>query len=228
MKIHWIQHVAFEKLGNIEEWIQMRNHELSCTRQYVGESLPNPDEFDFLIVMGGPMGVYDTDIYPWLSEELDFIKEVIQQSKPVLGICLGAQFIASALQVKVYQGSTKEIGWFPIQLIPNSILHFNSNNPAVFHWHGDTFDLPPQANLLASTPEVPNQAFIYNNKVIGLQFHLEQTDSTLEAMLDNCGSELNEVGIKIQSSQGILEGKKYIAENKQAMFSILDYLSKQI
>ncbi len=225
MHIHWIQHVPFEGLGNIEEWITKNNHQLTCTKQFAGDSLPEMNDMDMLIVMGGPMGVYDTEQYPWLSDELLFIKEAIESNKPVLGICLGSQFIAAALGAKVYPGPLKEIGWFPIEIKNNDILSFNELNPVVFHWHGDTFDLPRGTELVASTKDVPHQAFTYNN-AIGLQFHLEQTEDTIKQMLINCGDELLAGGEKVQNSDSIQSEKNYFDSNKIVMFKILDNLSK--
>ena len=129
------------------------------------------------------------------------------------------QFIASALGAKVYPGSMKEIGWFPINASKN--LPFNEENPVVFHWHGDTFDLPANATLLASTDEVPHQAFSYKN-ALGLQFHLEQTEETIAGMIANCGDELDLGGQKIQSAQNIIVQKSYFESNKKAMFELLN------
>ncbi|TLX74076.1 amidotransferase [Labilibacter sediminis] len=230
MNIHWIQHVPFEKLGNIEEWIASNNHQLSCTKQFNGDPLPDLKDIDFLIVMGGPMSVYDTDKYSWLDDELQFIKSAIAHNKAVLGICLGSQFIAASAGAKVYPGSMKEIGWFPIQIhdyFTSDVISFFSNNPTVFHWHGDTFDLPDNAELLASTNEVKNQAYMIGNKVIGLQFHLEQTQETVKEMLLYCGEELTSGGQKVQSSQSIIDNKLNFEANKKAMFGILDYLSSK-
>lgn len=225
MHIHCIQHVAFEGLGNIKEWIDKHKHQLTYTKQFIGETLPSINNFDLLIVMGGPMGVYDTDKYPWLTDELQFIKKAIELDKPTLGICLGSQFIASALGAKVYPGPLKEIGWFPIEVKDKEALPLSNASPVVFHWHGDTFDLPPKAKLIASTPEVTQQAFKYK-KAIGLQFHMEQTEATINEMIENCGHELTEGGIKVQSAETIRNEKSCFDANKKVMFRILDYLSK--
>ncbi len=227
MHIHWIQHVDFEGLGNIQEWIDVNQHSLTCTRQYKNETLPSIDSFDMLIVMGGPMGVYDTDKYSWLKSELEFIQSAIQNNKVVLGICLGSQFIAAAMGAKVYPGPMKEIGWFPIQVIQNDILKLKDSSPIVFHWHGDTFDLPENAQRIASTPEVTNQAFSIGKKVIGLQFHLEQTEETILGMIENCGQELSEEGEKIQVVDQIIANKKHFEANKQAMHTTLNQLIKE-
>jgi len=231
MRIHWIQHVSFERLGNIEEWIKKNNHQLSCTKQFEEDQLPKLDDFDFLIVMGGPMGVYDTHKYNWLKAELQFIKASIKANKAVLGICLGSQFIACAMGAKVYSGTLKEIGWFPIQIKNNfehSPLSFKDSSPTVFHWHGDTFDLPDNAKLIASTKEVAQQAFLINDRIIGLQFHLEQTKDTIKQMISNCGEELLEDGSKIQTENQIKSEISYFDSNKKMMFYVLDYLSRRI
>ena len=229
MNIHWIQHVAFEGLGNIEEWIVTNKHQLTCTQQFKGDTLPKLDDIDLLIVMGGPMGVYDTDKFAWLSEELEFIKSAIHLGKSVLGICLGSQFIAAALGARVYPGPMKEIGWFPINICSDiaDLFGFAVNTPMVFHWHGDTFDLPAEAEHMASTAEVSSQAFMIGEKAIGLQFHLEQTPQTIIGMVQNSGHELEEAGDKIQSVEEIINNKTYFEANKKAMFSVLDYLCKK-
>ncbi len=226
MKIHCIQHVAFEGLGNIEEWITIHNHSLNTTQLFLNEQLPKTDDFDLLIIMGGPMGVYDTDQYPWITEEKELIIATMELGKPILGICLGSQFIASALGAKVYPGPMKEIGWFPLTIKNNNWLAFESANPIVFHWHGDTFDLPESAQLLASTAEVPNQAFLVNNNVVGLQFHLEQTPSTIKGMIQHCGEELKESGTKILSAAEIESETSYFETNKMIIFNLLDKISR--
>ncbi|MCW3807807.1 type 1 glutamine amidotransferase [Plebeiibacterium marinum] len=225
MHVHWIQHVDFETLGNIKEWISKNNHTVSCTKQFAGDKLPDISSFDHLIVMGGPMGVYDTEEYPWLEEELQYIKKVIECNKPVLGICLGSQFIAAALGAKVYPGPIKEIGWHPIDIKNKEILSFKNNNPTVFHWHGDTFDLPKNAELIASTKEVPHQAYKYKN-AIGLQFHMEQTEETIQQMVTHCKEELEIGGTKIQSEEAILSEKSLFESNKNVMFNLLDKMGQ--
>jgi len=139
MKLHWLQHVPFEGLGIIEEWAETNSFEFSCTRLHADEQLPRIGSFDWLVVMGGPMGIYDHEEHPWLVAEKRFIKNAIDAGKTVLGICLGAQLIADVLGAKVYAGPQKEIGWFPIrraegapEIIPEELT--------AFHWHGDTFD----------------------------------------------------------------------------------------
>lgn len=189
MKLHYLQHVPFEGLGFIEEWAASREMIISCTRLYDHERVPEPEAFDWLVVMGGPMGIFDYDEHPWLADEKAFIRKVIDAEKPVIGICLGAQLMADVLGAKVYSGPEKEIGWFPVrrsegapELIPEELT--------VFHWHGDTFDIPEGAVKLAVSEPGINQGFVYNNKAVGLQFHMETTPASMTALIENCGHEL--------------------------------------
>lgn len=224
LKIHYLQHVSFEDLGCIEDWILQKGYTLSSTKFFESVSLPDLSEFDWLIIMGGPMGVYDTDKYNWLTEEINFIKTAIGHCKTVIGICLGSQLIASALGSTVYPNTFREIGWFPIQMeeFSGNPLINKTKYPTVFHWHGDTFDLPDGAARLASSIACPNQAFLYNQKVIGLQFHLEVTEKSIKQMIDNGSNELTE-GKYIQSTEEIYSGIANIRENNKIMFELLDY-----
>lgn len=145
MNIHYLQHVPFEDLGMIADWIDENGYHSRVSRLYQGEALPNVNDIDWLIVMGGPMGVYDEDQYPWLVDEKRCIERAIAKGRVVLGICLGAQLIANVLGARVYPHTRKEIGWFPITLTregAQSPLFTELPSPfEVFHWHGDTFDL---------------------------------------------------------------------------------------
>ncbi len=202
MRAHYLQHVAFEGLGSIEPWLRNAGYEITATRFFESGVLPNPEKVDFLIVMGGPMSVNDEDEFPWLTREKDFIRTVIDAGKPVLGICLGAQLIASALGVRVYPNSVKEIGWFPVTGVSapgfpvresaeqrESVFQFPSTVNA-FHWHGETFDLPAGAVPLAKSEACENQAFQLGNSVIGLQCHLEMTPASVRTIVENCRAEL--------------------------------------
>jgi len=225
MRIHYFQHVPFEGLGNIEEWIRTRNHELSATRFYAGDSLPKLGEIDSLIIMGGPMGVYDDKKYPWLAAEKKFIEAAIQAGKKALGICLGAQLIASVLGAKVYPHIHKEIGWFPLRLTGESgeaevLKGFPPELPA-FHWHGDTFNLPVGAERLAETAACRNQAFSYGNDVIGLQFHLDVTRESVGQLIENCAAELVSAPY-IQIPQQLLSSADEFEEIRKYMHKLLD------
>lgn len=188
MKIHWLQHVPFEGLGCIQSWLTAGRHAVTCSRLWHGDIFPDIGNIDGLIVMGGPMGIYDEQEFPWLAAEKAFIKEMIAQGKPVLGICLGAQLIADVLGSKVWKNDQKEIGFFPMigkhAMLPAQFT--------AFHWHGDTFDIPDGAVRLASSEATKNQAFLYNDNVLGLQFHLETTEASLMSLYENARDEITD------------------------------------
>ena len=193
MKIHWFQHVPFEGLGAIEGWLLARGHTLTCTRFHAGETAPaDVDAFDWLIVMGGPMNIYQYRDHPWLRAEKRVIRDAVAANKRVLGVCLGAQLIADALGGKVYQNAEREIGWFPVTAVPEgevSVFAFPEETP-VFHWHGDTFSLPPGGVWLARSAACEHQAFAIGARVLGLQFHLEMTAAEVERLAAECSDEL--------------------------------------
>ena len=228
LRIHYFQHVAFEGLGIIEGWVKKNNHKLSSTKFYQDEKLPEIDHIDWLIVMGGPMGVYDEDKYPWLKAEKEFITKAISENKTVIGICLGSQLIAAVCGAKVYPNTQKEIGWFPLQLTDqgkgNSVFKGLPEDLTVFHWHGDTFDLPQGAVRLAETRITKNQAFLINGKVLGLQFHLEVTEKSIAEMLIHCKSDIVPSD-SVQTVEKISSNQVHFDENNQLLFEILNNIS---
>ena len=228
IRIHCFQHVLFEGLGNIEEWIKAKGHLLSATRFYNNEALPKLDDIDWLIVMGGPMGAYEENLYPWLAAEKRFIGQAINKGLKVLGICLGAQLIASALGAKVYPNPYKEIGWFPINLTDDgktsALFRGLPAEILVFHWHGDTFDLPSGAKHLAESTACKNQAFFYKNHVLALQFHLDLKRENVEQLIKNCGRELTAAPY-VQTAEKMLGQNNQFAIIEKYMRQILDNLA---
>jgi len=226
MRAHCFQHVAFEGLGSIEPWLENAGCEITRTLFFQSPVLPNPDDTDALIIMGGPMGVHDEEQFPWLAAEKAFIGDFIRSGKPVLGICLGAQLIACSLGAEVYPGPGKEIGWFPIHGTTQAKDPEFTFPPSleVFHWHGDTFDLPTGAVRLARSKGCQNQAFQLGKSVIALQFHLETTPESARNIVANCKDELVP-GQYIQTEQRILSGnrERFNAINS-TMNKILIYL----
>ena len=227
LKIHCFQHIFFEGLGCIDHWIKEKGHSVNFTKFYAGDLLPDINAIDWLIIMGGPMGVYEENKFSWLKKEKEFIKQAITANKTVIGICLGAQLIAEALGSKVYKNTEKEIGWFDVTITPNGkenkLLEGFDDMFNVFHWHGDTFDLPRNAEHLIQTDVCKNQAFLYKEKVLGLQFHFEVTNETLTEMVKHGRDELT-TGNFIQSEVEILSNDKYIKDNNAKLFTILDRL----
>lgn len=230
MHIHYLQHVPFEGLGSIENWAHGNGHHLTATRLYAGEQFPAFERFDCLIVMGGPMSIHDESDYVWLKGEKWFIRQAIERGKCVLGICLGAQLIADVLGARVYQGEHKEIGWFPIQkseaLASHEIATVLPDEFEVFHWHGETFELPQGAVRLASSAACLNQGFVVGERVIGLQFHLETTAASAEAIIAHCADELVQAPYIQTADQMLAEAQRFSAINT-VMHRLLDYLSRQ-
>ncbi|PWJ42796.1 type 1 glutamine amidotransferase [Sediminitomix flava] len=223
---HYFQHVPFEGLGCIEDWIIDKGYKLSSTNFFENAKLPNLDELDCLIVMGGPMGIYDYGKYPWLKEEKEFIKAAISANKKVIGICLGAQLIADVLGAEVYPNQEKEIGWLNLyKESEHPILSDFDKEFTAFHWHGDTFDLPKNSKRLFHSTVCKNQAYLYNEKVLGLQFHFEATESSVAEIVKNCADELIPAPY-VQSAESILVEKRYFQANNERMFKLLDYLDQ--
>ncbi len=205
MRAHYLQHVPFEGLGRIEPWLRAAGYEITCTRFHESMRLPDPAEVHLLVVLGGPMSVNDQDTFPWIVQEMEFIRSVIDAGRSVLGVCLGAQLIASSMGARVHRNQVKEIGWFPVQRvspIPSSVFCFPSS-VEVFHWHGETFELPPGAVLLARSEGCENQAFQLGRSVIGLQFHLETTRESALTLISHCRAEL-EPSTYVQSEAAII------------------------
>jgi GMP synthase-like glutamine amidotransferase len=187
-------HVPFEGPARIADWAEARGHALAFSHLFAGDPLPDVGLFDRLIVMGGPMGVADVDRHPWLEAEKRCIADAIAAGRSLVGICLGAQLIAEALDARVTRNPEKEIGWFPICLTAEGRQHplcqGLDREQQVLHWHGDTFSLPPGAVRLAESDACANQAFLARERILGLQFHLEMTPASVEALCANAADDL--------------------------------------
>lgn len=218
MRIHSLQHVPFEDIGSLLQDVERNQHTLTTTHWYKGDQAPALADFDLLIVMGGPMGVYDDELYPWLTAEKQFIASAIANGKKVLGICLGAQLIACVLGAQVTRNAHREIGWFPLAINAEANAHPVAKILAecanVFHWHGDTFELPAQAQLIASSTACANQAYVIDNQVYGFQFHLETTEQSARALIQHCAEDLDN-STYVQTAEEIMRNKEnFIAINK--------------
>lgn len=225
--VHYLQHVPFEALGSIEAWLSANHHTVSSTHLYAQEPLPDVTALEMLVVMGGPMGIYDYHEHPWLKPEKQFIRACIEAGKPVLGICLGAQLIADVLGGKVTRNPEKEIGWFPIEVTAQGrdtrIGQLLADAGDVFHWHGDTFAMPPGAIHLARSAACAHQAFLYDGRVLGLQFHLEVTPAGAAALCSECAHELVPARY-VQTANEILAPAEYFNRINRLMQGILAQL----
>jgi GMP synthase (glutamine-hydrolysing) len=195
-----LQHVACETLGTIADVLAERRVEARYIRTFAGEPVPaTMAGATGLIVMGGPMGVYETDRYPFLADEIRLIQQAIDAGKPVLGVCLGSQLIAAALGAHVHPGPQKEIGWYEVTLSAagstDAVFGGAPRTFTAFVWHGDVFDLPQGAVSLASTALTECQAFRYGTNVYGILFHMEVTETVIDGMLTTFTDELRNAHI---------------------------------
>lgn len=229
MRVHVLQHVSFEGLGSIDAWLSLHSAEVTYTKFYESSELPELAGIDLIIVLGGPMSVNDEEQFPWLLDESAFVAAAIASDKAVLGICLGSQMIAKVLGSSIFQGKEKEIGWFPISsTVTSSNTFIFPEDLKVFHWHGETYDLPDGAVRLASSAACLNQAFQEGRKVIGLQFHLETTPESAASIIKHCADELvAQRYIQTASEMRAVQADGYMAINEQ-MGKVLEYLTRDV
>jgi len=230
MKMHYFQHVPFEGPGSISQWAASRSYAMSATRWDLGETPPLTSGFDLLVVMGGPMSVHDTSSHPWLSMEKDYIRRAIGENKKVLGVCLGAQLLAQVLGAEITVNDHPEIGWFPVtrseRLINTGLHTIIPSKMEVFHWHGETFTLPDKCLPIAASDACANQGFLFGNRVIGLQFHIEMTIASASLLIDNCRGDLI-AGDYIQTEAQMFAQPEKFHQANRMMDAILEYLEDQ-
>lgn len=193
MQITVFQHVPFEDAAAIGDWAESQGHSLKPVLWYAGESPPPPEEVQGLAVMGGPMNIYETDRYPWLKREREWLARYLPLGRPYLGVCLGAQLMADALGGRVEKNDEPEIGWFDVGKTEKARESLAADWPKqflAFHWHGDRFFLPPGARKLAESEACPMQAMQWGEKALGLQFHLDYRADSIRTMLSECEDEL--------------------------------------
>ncbi len=235
MRIHALRHVVFEGLGSIQPWAESRGAQLSTSCLFERPQLPSLADFDWLVVMGGPMGANDDRVYAWLAAEKRLIADAVAAGKVVLGICLGAQLVAASLGARVYRHRQKEIGWFPLEAAPGArasatgiaaaILGAVPDGSLAFQWHGDTFNLPSGASLVLRSAACEHQAFSIGDRVVGLQFHLEMTPAGAAALTENCRDDLV-AGPTIQTAAEMLADTARFAAGNLLMAQILDSLPR--
>ena len=195
-----LRHLAFEDLGVFRPVLEGRGFAIEYRQ--AGVMPPSGADWlaaDLVVVLGGPVGVYEVDRYPWLAGEIEGVRARLQRGLPTLGVCLGAQLMAAALGARVYPGPAKEIGWSELTLTDagrrSSLLPLEA--APVLHWHGDTFDLPAGATRLASTALTLNQAFEVEGFALATQFHAEVDGAAIETWLIGHAFELAHAGVSV-------------------------------
>lgn len=204
-------------------WLAARGCPLQTVRLYAGERIPPPARYDWLIVLGGPMGADDHDEHPWLAAEKAALTESLDAGHRVLGICLGAQLLAQALGAKVGRSPEAEIGWFDVELTEAGRGHrwcaeLPPRFPA-FHWHHDRFDLPSGALRLARSQACPEQAFVWDDRVLGLQFHLETTPEDVACWIERNPPHR---GRYVQGAEQMLGAVQHFADNRRWLAAVLE------
>ncbi|RLZ08177.1 glutamine amidotransferase [Acinetobacter sp. 2JN-4] len=218
--IYAIQHLAFEDLGSLEDTFYQLGFRVRYFEAGVDDLSPALNYEGLTIILGGPIGVYETEDYPFLVDEIAGLKQRLTANKPTIGICLGAQLIAHALGAKVYAGYQKEIGWGLLEIKadePNILSPLKDTH--VLHWHGDTFDLPENATLLTSSDIYPNQAFSIGNNILALQFHLEIAEQSFEKWLIGHTCEIRHAGLSIPQLRQ--DNLCYAAQSEQQSHKIM-------
>ncbi|MDD5200513.1 MAG: type 1 glutamine amidotransferase [Terrimicrobiaceae bacterium] len=224
MNLHVFQHDACEGPGIIADWARARGHAVTATHFYRGGTPPAPTTVDCLLVMGGPMNIYQDRDHPWLRGERAFIEAHIRGGKSAIGICLGAQFLADALGARVTQNPQLEIGWFPVDFTAEAQTRFPFLPPSleVLHWHGDTFDLPSGAMRLATSAACANQGFLYDDRVLALQFHPEMTPEVAAGLVAEGGAALQPDAF-VQTSDAILaQPEAVFSQPNKLLYDLLD------
>ena len=207
--VNVIRHLAFEDLASFTSVLQAHDYQVNYFEAadfvFIADDLSpiDPLSEELLIILGGPISVNDVAMFPFIETEINLLKQRIAADKPTLGICLGSQLIASALGANVYPGKEKEIGWFGLSLTTageqSALRYLNAEHCSMLHWHGETFDLPDGAVLLASSEKYPNQAFSYGNNTLALQFHPEITQHGMEKwFIGHIGEILQTEGVSVK------------------------------
>lgn len=227
-RVEVLQHVPFEGPASIAEWCHERGHDLRTVHLYRNKAPRPPADVDLLVVMGGPMSVHDTGAYAWLADEKRHLRSAVQSATPVLGICLGAQLLADVLGAEVCPGAHKEIGWWPVETCAQAAdagpLAALPASFDAFHWHGETFDIPPAAVHVASSSACTNQAFVYQRRVVGLQFHLETTEVSARSLIEACADEIV-AGPYIQDAEAMLGERARFERSNAIMREVLDAMA---
>lgn len=229
MRVHYLQHAPEQDFGNMRPWFEQNNWIVSSTHLYRDEPLPALDSFDWLVVMGGGMSAYDDDKVSWLKEEKAFLKKAIAENKTIIGICLGAQLLASVLGARVYRAPQREIGWHKVERakeLPPQAAPWLPPSGTYLHWHNDMFDLPTGAQLLGSSAATSHQGFLFGDRIVALQFHLEALSDTPKIFCAAGG--LPAADTYVQSWEQAKGSDALFAQSRQVMTQLLDHLASSL
>jgi GMP synthase (glutamine-hydrolysing) len=228
IRVHGLEHGPTEGVARIGDWARSRGHQLAISRLDLGQDLPRPEEFDLLVVMGGGMNIYQYRDFPWLRKERELIVRSIETGKAIFGVCLGAQLLADALGARVHQNAEKEIGWLPVRFIdrPYGFDRFPTE-ATVFHWHGDTFEIPRGSRRIAESDGCLNQGFVQGDRLVGLQFHIEVAADAIADFIAGGESEMRPARF-VQSVDEILRAKPDLQQTDAALVSMLDSLAAKM
>ena len=224
MRIAILQNSEDTPPGTLLNWIELRGHSHVTVKVWETTELPDLSEVDWIVVLGGPMNVDETDRYPWLKVEKTYLSRAIREKRHCLGLCLGGQLLAQALGAKVVRHRHKEIGWHPVE-IEGGRAKIN-----MFHWHEDTFDLPPGARLIASNEATLNQGFAFGEEIVGVQFHPEATEAWVRSCAEEiaAGGEAASRDRYVQSPRQMIEGLDQLEPMRKWFFDWLDELASKI
>lgn len=222
MRINILQHTPNEGPGFILEWAYNHDHKVYTYHPALEEKLPTAEETDMLVILGGPMS--PNDDLPWIKQERELIKQLLDKHRPIFGACFGAQQIAKTLGCKVGKAPHKEVGWAPVYRQSDVIPGLPEKVEAL-HWHEEMFEVPQQAQLLFSSDLVKNQGYLLNDNVVGLQFHFEPEESDVQKMVKNDGQYALDHNDLQQKPMDIMR-HGVPQENQKIMFKILDYITQ--
>ncbi len=224
-RLHILQHVPYEGPGHVVDWALRRGIQVARTRVDLKEEIPSLEDFDALVVLGGPMSIHDHRGHPWLVRERAYIEHALQERVPTLGICLGAQLIAHALGAEVRENAHREIGWHKVHRTLDAAKHPSFRDlPDTFealHWHTETFAVPDGATALAASEACSDQAFALDNDVLALQFHLELSPKQLEGLIHACPDDLVE-GAYVQDPDQMLSDPARFERAHDLLERVLD------
>lgn len=236
MRVHVLEHMDWGGLGVIGEWMQERGHTWTVTRVHAGEPFPGIDDFDLLVILGGVMGVYEEEEHPWLISEKHWIRNVIESDKRILGICLGAQLIASSMGATVKKHEHSEIGWWPVTFTKTAQNHpfLQGINEiyTLFEFHYDTFDVPTNGVLLGGSQACKNQAFAIGDRVVGLQFHPEFNAQIVHFIESKFGAKIQD-GPFVKPVSDMMASPERFTASKTFLYTLLNnieahYLQEQM